>query len=273
MKNILIWVTIISCLIGCKKREYVHDNSFCIYKNYIVADPIPYNVNAITNPVNNSKVYSSNVLYLNAYNFIQNKNISNSRIQDSLYQFLCKEYLKCNAEYQMNRFGIDDNMRELMLRVPKNGCFYYCGQLLLQKSVQSLIFLQTDNVNRFNYCDLVLFNIKDKKIRSIINLSKYCNEEKKEDLSLKTYLINNSSFISVLIPIGIDYTEYEWCLIKKNKKIDFERYNRSKKLSPFRYSAFEIDSNGFVLLKPTDIKITNINILDKEGQVRILNGI
>jgi hypothetical protein len=273
MRNILIGLIIMSCFVSCKKSVYVHDNSFCIYKNYITADIISYNISDMSTFKNNSEIHSSDVLRLNAYSFIQKADIENNKIQDSLFQFLCKAYLKCNAEYEMNRFGIDDNMRELMLKIPKNGCFYYCGQLLLQKSVQSMVFLQTDNANHFNYSNLLLFNIKDNKICSIVNLSKYCNENKEEDLSLKTYLIDNSTFISVSVPFDNEYTEYEWSLIKKSSKTKLQRSEGHKKQPPFRYCVFVVDPNGFVLLKPSDIKINNMDILNKKGKVKHINEI
>lgn len=271
MRNILSYLIVICCLVGCKERGYVNENSFCVYKNYIVPDTIPYNIDVLvqfdSSLMHSSSVSSSgtynNVIYLNAYKFIQNKH----QVQDSLYFFLCKEYLKCKAEYEMNKYGVDNVLRDLMLKMPKDGCFYYCGQLFLHKSVLSLIFMQVDNVNERGRGNLILFNINNRKICSIVTLSKYCNEKREEDLALKTYLINNSSFISVLSPVEDNYTKYESCLIKKDKKVDFERSNGNKELSPFRYSVFYIDNNGYVILVPTSNKLNNINILNKEGRI------
>lgn len=272
MRKILIGLILMSCF-GCKKTEYVHDNSFFIYKNYITADTTSYNFDYMSNYNNKPQIHCSNVLRLNVYNFVQDVNVRNNKIQDSIYQLLCKEYLICNAEYEMNRFGIDDNLRELLLKLPKDGCFYYCGQLHLQKSVQSMVFLQTDNAKHFNNSKLLLFNVRNNKICSIVNLSNYSNEKNEEDLSLKTYLINNSIFISVSIPLGLDYTEYEWNLVKTNRKVELQRSIGNKKSTPFKYCAFVIDPNGFVLLKPIDFKINNIDILNKTGKVRYLREI
>jgi len=268
MKNTIIYFIIISCLVGCKKREYVHDNSFCIYKNYVTGDTIPYDITNLTNTVDTTLMRSNRVLYLNLYNFIHKKNVKILKVQNSLYKFLCKEYLKCQVECDMNNFGINDLERKDMIKVPEEGCFYFCGQLLLHQSVNSLIFLRTNYKNHFDHSDLILFNIKEKRIRSVIKISEYWGEEKEEDVAMKTYLINNISFISVLNPFEMNSTEIEWSLIKKNKKIDFERSNDNKKLFPFYYSNFIIDSNGYALFRPTYINIKNINSLEKQGKIR-----
>jgi len=257
-----------SCLVGCKKREYVHDDSFSVYKNYLTSDTIPCDISNLSNPLDSSFVCQDNVLHLNSFYFIQKKNIEIYKVSDILYRFLYKEYLKCSAEWYMNRFGIDGYRESDGYRLPKNGGYYFCGRLSLHKSVQSLIFLKVFNIDHLNNSELILLNIKDKKIRSIIELSQLEREEKEDDLSLKTYLINNVGFISVSSPFRNDITEYEWRLVKKDNKIDFERSNGNKKLEPFRYSNFEIDDNGYALFRPTSIKTNNIELINKEGKIK-----
>jgi len=269
MKKILICTILVFLLVSCKKREYVHENYFCIHKNYFTPDTIPFDISGLTQPIDSSISQPNKVI--NAFNFIHNKNIKINKIQDSLYQFLHKKYLECCAEHDMNTYGLDDYEREHIAKPPKSGCYYFCGNLSLTPKVQSLVFLEASAENTHNYTYLILFNIKENKLRSMIKLSSYDSEEKEEDVSFKTYLIFDKQINAQFIAIESPYDNYQevenWGLANENNKITFKEFSRTKKLCPYYYYSFHIGRDGYIILTPTMHKLNNINIINKEGRI------
>jgi hypothetical protein len=274
MRKILICTILIFVLVSCRKREYVHVNDFCTYKNYITPDTIPFDISRLTQPVDSSILRPNKVLHLNAYNFIHNKNIKIYKIQDSLYRFLHKKYLEFFTEQKINTYGLYDFDREYMSKIPKHGCYYYCGSLALTPKVRSLVFLTTGYEKSFSYDNnLILINVKDNKISSIIKLSGYNREDKEEDVEFKTFLIDNKYFIAIESP----YENYQNIGLREltNKKgiTSFEDLKGNKELSPFDYYSFYILPDGYVRLIPTIFKLNNLDIINKEGQIPHRRGI
>lgn len=273
MKRILISSILVFLFVSCKKREYIPDNSFCIYKNYLMPDTIPFDITGLAQPVHNSLLRTNKVLHLNAFNFIEDKNIRIYKIQDSLYRFLHKKYLECCAENRLNTDIITDSDRKYMFEIPQKGCYYFCGNLSVTPKVQSLVFLTTNYEKSFRYNDLILFNVKDNKLLSVIRLSKYIDEDKEEDLELKTFLVDNKEFVSIESPFD-DYQEIgQFGLTNKNDTFKIERLYIFKERSPFNYCTFRIGSDGYIRLTPTMFTLKNIDKINKEGQIPHRRGV
>jgi hypothetical protein len=265
MRQISIIIILGLILLSCKKREYVHENSFCVYKNYFNPEIIPFEISNMKQLVHDSVKQSNGVLCLNAFDFVDNHNLRLMKINDSAYNFLYKKYLEACGDYEMNQFGIDSLNSGIIKKVAKAGCFYFCGRLELSPTILSLVFLESNSDRFYNYNDLLLFNIKNNKLYSIIKLSSFEMDEKAEDVLLKTYLIKDK-FVSVENP-SEDYGSIQSIGLKNtNNKLDFD-ISTQKTLYPFLYYIFSIDKNGYIHLTPTSFKLNNIQILNKEGKI------
>jgi len=268
MKNaIILTLTLLVSISSCRKREYIPANNFAVYKNYINPDTIPYDISNLKQTIETSLIRSDKVQHLNAFNIIHEKNVALCKVNDSLFRFLHKRYLDCYAEYGINSSGIVNFHHDDLYKKQPTGYYYYCGRLLIIPDVESLLFLKTISENDFKFSDLLLFNINKNKFRSIIKLSDYNGEKTEFDVNLKTYLIRNNTFISVMTPFEMYQKKQTLNLIRKNNKIDYEIVSESESLTPFYYYSFYLDRNGYILMVSSFHKLNNIDLINKEGKI------
>jgi len=254
-------------LVSCDKYNYHHDNSICEYKNYVTPEKIKFSLSDFNDSIHCPITKSNDVKYLNSYNFIKSKNGILFAISDSLYQELDKEYKRCIEEIYLNKQGSESLMQDFS----KTTCFgeyYFCGTLNLHPSLLSLIFLRKGNKKvSFQFTgELLLYNIKDNAITSMVELSKYDDVLNEEDVSLKTYLIEKNLFLQTSLPFNEKENKCTWTLNKKNNSVYFDiKISHQKPI--IDYALFRIDAQGYINFISNVVKVKNISTIDKEGDL------
>lgn len=204
-------------------------------------------------------------MYLNSYNFSHSNDAIISKLPDSIYRFLNKEYLKCWAEFDLNKDG-SSGMSGFILDQRSDGEFYYCGNLKLQSSVQSILFKRTySKVHPNSVNDLILYNVKNNSIRSIVLLSEFANEHYEEDVYRKTFLISNNIFLSTTLPSTIQNKKSVMKLKILNNNVYLDSHVSNTNETAI-YSVFYLDPEGYVKFIPNPVNVLNISLLQKEGK-------
>lgn len=265
-RTLFFIITTVLCFTSCNRREYYHDNSDCIYKNFINSDSLPFSLAAFNHPVTSLIQKSNKVTYLNSFYFSNSNEAIISKLPDSMYRFLNNEYFKCLVEYELNKFGSRD-LNDVTLHFVRDGEFYYCGNLNLQSSVQSILFKRTySKVHPNSVNELILYNLKNNLIRSIVLLSEFANEHYEEDLYRKTFLISSKSFLQTTLPSTLQNKKYVNKLKVLNNNVYFDAHVTNTNETAI-YSTFYIDPEGYVVFSPNIDETLNISILEKEGNM------
>lgn len=260
MKRILLYLVLISFMYGCNKREYINDNTNCVFKNYLSPDTLPYDIAKLPIQTSFTKKEFNDVVNLNAFQCADSLHHTFLKVSDTLSLFLDQKYAEACMEKELDLYGqnTEDNYSGNTYHV-KN--YYYCGSVNLQKDINSLIFLNSDSDNDFNSCDLILFNIKNNKLFSLIKLSSFAWELDPKSVFLRTFIVKDF-LISIESPFEGISESHKLVLNSKQNNVSISAVPEGVKSQfPFTYYLFKVRNSGYIHVLPSFVKVENVDLI------------
>lgn len=190
-KYILLFIVLccISCNNSPKCYYVVKQDGGVFYKNYVSPKILPFSTSVL------SQKYEGNIFEADRIRYKVDLKTKNQ----SVYHFVLNEYISSAEEYykelKQNEYmgiDVDTTLQDVKL--------FFCGKLTFKPKIESFVFLKQtiNNWNRFRTNkSLLLYNVKDKKLCSIISLSeKVVGIESITDIKSCNFGFNDFSRIS-----------------------------------------------------------------------------
>jgi hypothetical protein len=234
----IIFPLIVLLIISCKQRTVEQIDNIVSYKNYISSDSIPFNISDTVSEIS-----------LDTFDarFIRNK-IKTTKIEGIQKRILLIEYAKSMDAFSRNYEGEDYHGLRVDTINQEKYELYTCGKTIRDNGVISYLVLRRvlNTLNRVPYNELILYNVKNNKLCSVVLIS-HGEENDKSGFSgpiLKTYRIGN-----VFIPMEMSTDKVSnYSLWKVRSGDEFLLATGLKKQYPewIKYSVLYIDSIGFI---------------------------
>lgn len=263
MKRLLLNIGILFFLLSCQEREYINDSTYCVYKNFVSPDTLPFDITNLLKQTSVSIKAFDNVVELNAFHYADSSNHTLVKVNDTLSAFLDKKYTEACFDRELDIVGLDPDANTFF-NIYHVKHYYYCGSIALQKGVNSLVFLNSSKENDFDYNDLILFNITNNKLISLIKLSSFARDMRPQDILLRTFIVDDL-LVSIESPSEECVETKRMTLKASNNKVSYIGVSEGvRKKMPFTYYLFRVRTTGYVALLPSFVNVNEINILGKE---------
>lgn len=235
MKTFTLIFIIVFVFCSCNKTNILRENNIIVYKNFLVSDKIPYDL---------SNSFEMIVLdTINAGLFSKENNYK--QLEPKIASFLISEYLRSSTEFYKITSGVD---AKYMIRDSSKVKYvaYSFGKMNIHdKIIGYLVLLKQDHISSMedNYFNVVLYNVMDNKIQSIVNLFEgtskpygYLTEYNKGLFSTL------NSFYS---PADMSY-DVDWLNIRSWYELKLKLGLESYQKYTIFYTNYYIDEIGFV---------------------------
>lgn len=241
MVKICIYLFVILSFIGCVQKELVRDDISLKYRNYLTPDSIPLNLSNVFHEIK-----------CDSFDVNLEKKIIYPLTKGEVFNYFYQKNDAFNYEYDKYMNG---DQVQGVYRTPNMNKYniFSCGKLKIHDDVEGyvLLFKTTFPIGEIYFNELMLFIVKEKKLCSIVELSRYNSKNKKNDNIISTYRTNRECYIHInyyglfrnntsnIFNINDVHSTHCWNILKTKLRIN----NKVKKL---RYSMFYIDKIGFV---------------------------
>ncbi|BEG98329.1 hypothetical protein [Bacteroides sedimenti] len=206
----------------------IYQDSSVYFKNYSTPSTIPFNTSVLSDTIDYD-LYDASLI---------SKKINLKKLNKEIYYYFMKEYIASSEEYYKNLAG-DEYMGTGIDTTYRRSELYFCGKLNLQPGVQSLVILEQepDNFHRNRFLkSLLLYNIRNNKLCSIISLSMKCAGIDTA-LNIKSYFTCGKYFTQV------KFGEANYDLpAELLNELNLNDENREA----LYYSKFMVDKNGYI---------------------------
>ncbi len=258
MVKVIKYLLIIVLCSGCIRKEIKRDDNILQYVNYLDKTSFPFNLNNYNFECKHDSIdinfsQKSKIVLLSHGRDVYLNNIYFNFTVD------CDNFSDKSIKRNLYDLTFEHNLDDI----------YCSGKIALNKHIDSYIFLfQDKNINSkyMNWSKIILINLKNNRICSIVALSDYSIVNKSNENLCRTYRWEKDYLIQLnyiqVTKLFLyresqvkDYDMFPHFPDEKENKISryFEKIGRktfqTKKL---RYTVFYIDDDGFVKFKPID---------------------